>query len=110
MGKRGDSTPQENKMTERTAQHTVRVTKNLGEERRKEIVSFINEHIAEYRGTTDGKTPDQHGMPLAVFDRQQDAHLFANEMSKRLDFPREHIEVKPRSNRVELNRADVIRQ
>jgi hypothetical protein len=110
MEKRGDRFPQENKVTERTAQHTVEVTKNLGEERRKEIVSFINEHIAEYKGKTEDRTSGRHGIPMMVFERQQDAHIFANEMSKRLDFPREHIDVKPRSNHVQLNREDVIRQ
>jgi hypothetical protein len=96
-------------MTERTEQHIVKITRNLGEERRKEVVAFIAEHLVEYKGKTDGKTEGRHGIPLMVFEKQQDAHIFADFMSRKLDFPREHIEVKPRADHVKLNRPDVIR-
>jgi hypothetical protein len=97
-------------MSERTAQHIVRITKNLGEERRKELVAFIGEHLSEYKGTTEDRTERKHGIPMMIFEKQSDAHIFANEMSKKLDFPREHIEVKPRVEQVKINQSDIIRQ
>jgi hypothetical protein len=96
-------------MVKITEQHVVRITKNLGEETRKEIVAFINKHIAEYKGKTEDRTEGRHGIPMMVFEKQQDAHAFANELSKKLDFPKEHIEVKPRGDKLKLNRPDVIR-
>ena len=96
-------------MSDRTEQHVVSITRNLGEERRKEVVAFIAGHITGYKGKTEGRTAGKHGIPMMIFERQQDAHLFANEMSKSLDFPREHISVKPRADHLRLNRDDVIR-
>ena len=96
-------------MTDRTEQHVVSITKSLGEERRNEIIAYIAGHIAEYKGKTEDRTAGRHGIPMMIFERQQDAHLFANEMSQTLDFPREHISVKPRGSNIKLNRADVIR-
>ena len=79
-------------------QHVVRITKNLGEERRNEVMAFIDKKLAEYKGTADGgATEDTHGIPLLVFNTPKDAHLFANELSKETNYPREHIEIKPRS-------------
>jgi hypothetical protein len=100
----------ESKMSERTEQHIVRITKSLGQEWRKEIVAFIGDHLAEYKGKTEDKTEGKHGIPLMVFDKQSDAHVFANEMSEKLNFPREHIDVKPRGDHLKLNRPDVIRK
>jgi hypothetical protein len=97
-------------MSERTEQHIVKITKNLGEERRKEIVAFIGEHLAEYKGKTEDRTEGRHGIPMMIFEKQSDAHVFANEMSKKLNFPREHIEIKPRGEKLKLNRPDIIRQ
>jgi hypothetical protein len=78
-------------------QHVVRITKNIGEERRDDIVAFINKHLAEYKGTQDGgATESSHGIPVLVFKKPGDAHVFANELSKATNYPREHIEVKPR--------------
>lgn len=96
-------------MTDRTEQHIVRITKNLGEERRQEIVDFIAEHLTEYKGKTEDRTEGRHGIPMMVFERQQDAHIFANAMSQKLDFPREHIDVQPRVDHTKLNRPDAIR-
>ena len=97
-------------MTKRTEQHLVRITKSMGEERRDELIAFINGHIVEYKGKTEDRVENRHGIPLMVFDRQSDAHVFAKEISKRLDFPREHIEVVPRKEEVNLNRPDAVRQ
>jgi hypothetical protein len=72
------------------ALHEVYITKDFGPERNEELVAFISTHIAEY----SGKTEDKHGMML--FERSQDAHKFANELSARLNVPKEHITVKAR--------------
>jgi hypothetical protein len=72
--------------------HEVYVTKNLGAHRNEETVTFISKHISGFHGHTEEK----HGIPLMLFERQQDAHTFANELSARLDIPKEHISVKAR--------------
>lgn len=78
-------------------QHVVRITKNLGEERRDDVIKFISKKLAEYKGTQDGgATEDTHGIPLLVFKTSGEAHVFANALSQSTQYPREHIEVKPR--------------
>jgi hypothetical protein len=72
--------------------HEVYVTKDLGSERNQEIVAFIEKHITEYRGVIEEK----HGIPLMLFEREQDAHKFASELRTRLNVPQEHITVKAR--------------
>jgi hypothetical protein len=72
--------------------HEVYITKDLGAQRNQEVIAFIDKHIAEFNGHTE----DQHGIPLMLFGRKQDAQTFANEMSARLDIQKEHIEVKAR--------------
>jgi hypothetical protein len=72
--------------------HEVYITKDLGSERNEELVAFIGKHIAEYKG----KTEEKHGTPLMLFDKRQDAQKFANELSARLNVPKEHITVKAR--------------
>jgi len=72
--------------------HEVYVTKDLGSQRNEEITAFISKHIAEFKGHTE----DKHGIPLMLFERQQDAQTFANELSARLDIQKEHITVKAR--------------
>jgi hypothetical protein len=70
--------------------HEVYLTKDLGSQRNQEVVAFIEKHIAEY----NGKTEDKHGIPLMLFEKEQDAHKFANDLSARLNVPQEHITVK----------------
>jgi hypothetical protein len=70
--------------------HEVYITKDLGQERNEELRAFIDKHITEYKG----KIEDKHGIPLMLFERNQDAHDFANELSARLNIPKEHITVK----------------
>jgi hypothetical protein len=70
--------------------HEVYLTKDLGSERNNEVIAFIGKHIAEYGGQTE----DKHGIPLMLFERVQDAHKFANELSARLNVLPEHITVK----------------
>ena len=72
--------------------HEVYITKDLGSKRNKEVVDFISKHISAFKGHTE----DKHGIPLMLFDRSQDAHNFANEISARLDIQKEHITVKAR--------------
>ena len=72
--------------------HEVYITKDLGPERNEDLIAFIDKHITEFKG----KTEDKHGIPLMLFERQQDAHKFANELSARLNIRKEHITVKAR--------------
>ena len=72
------------------ALHEVYITKDLGSERNEDLIAFIGKHIAEYKG----KTEEKHGIPLMLFARRQDAQEFANELSARLNIPKEHIAVK----------------
>ena len=72
--------------------HEVYITKDFGSERNEELVAFIGKHITEYKG----KTEDKHGIPLMLFERREDAHKFANELSAKLNIPKEHITVKAR--------------
>ena len=70
----------------------VYITKDLGSQRNEELLAFIDNHIAEFKGHTE----DKHGIPLMLFERKQDAHTFANEVSTRLNIQKEHITVKAR--------------
>jgi hypothetical protein len=72
------------------AYHEVYITKELGSKWRQEVLDFITEHIAEYKG----KAEDKHGIPLMVFERKVDAERFAKDMGSKLNIPKEHIEVK----------------
>ena len=72
--------------------HEVCITKDLGPERNEDLITFIEKHITEFKGQTGNK----HGIPLMLFERQQDAHKFANELSERLNIRKEHITVKAR--------------
>ena len=72
--------------------HEVHITKDLGSQRTQEVIAFIDKHIAEYNGKSEYK----HGIPLMLFERNLDAQKFANNLSARLDIPREHITVKAR--------------
>src|SRR5512137_20035 len=95
-------------MNNRREQHEVKITKSLGEERRDELIDFISKHIADFKGKTEDRSEGRHGIPMMIFELKSDAQKFAKEISKKLDFPREHIEVKPRTERLELNRPDYI--
>jgi len=78
-------------MNARQSYHEVHITKDLrSKERTESLVTFINKHIAEFKG----KTEDAYPIPTMLFEQSGSAHSFADELSKRLDIPREHIEVK----------------
>jgi hypothetical protein len=77
--------------SERQSYHEVRVTKDLrSKERTERLVEFINKNIKEYKG----KTEEGYPIPIMLFEEKDHAHLFANQLSKHLDIPREHITVK----------------
>jgi hypothetical protein len=77
--------------SERQSYHEVKITKDLrSKERTGDLVVFINEHIKEYKG----KTEEGYPIPIMLFEEKDHAHLFANELSKHLNIPREHITVK----------------
>ena len=70
--------------------HEVRITKDLGAARNKQVIDFIAQRIGEFHG----KTEEKHGIPAMLFERKGDAEKFAKEMSQKLDIPKKHIEVK----------------
>jgi len=70
--------------------HEVYITRDLGYRQNEELIAFIDKHIGEFKGHTANK----HGIPLMLFERQQDAHKFANELSAKLNIKTEHISVK----------------
>jgi hypothetical protein len=72
--------------------HEVYITRDLGYERNEELRAFIEKHITEFKG----KSEDKHGIPLMLFERQQDASKFSKELSERLNIQKEHISVKAR--------------
>ena len=72
--------------------HEVYVTTDLGSERNEELVAFIDKHISEFKGHIE----DKNGIPLMLFDRKQDAQIFAKELSAKLKIKKEHITVKAR--------------
>jgi hypothetical protein len=72
--------------------HEVYITKDLGSERNEDLIEFIEKHITEFKGQTE----DKHGIPLMLFERQQDAHKFANELIARLNIHKEHVTVRAR--------------
>ncbi len=89
-------------------EHIVKITKNNGEKDRDQLVAFIKKHLAEYKGMQDGgATEGSHGVPILIFKTSGEAHVFANEMSKATNYPREHIEVKPRNSKTISGRQDV---
>jgi 2,3-bisphosphoglycerate-independent phosphoglycerate mutase len=75
----------------RQSYHEVKITKDLrSKERTQDLIAFINEHITEYKGKTEGG----HPIPVMLFAEKDHAHVFANQLSKKLNIPREHITVK----------------
>ena len=72
--------------------HEIHVATDLESERNEELVAFIGKHIADFKGHIE----DKHGIPLMLFDRKQDAQIFAKELSAKLKIKKEHITVKAR--------------
>jgi len=72
--------------------HEVYITRDLRSGRKEELVAFIGEQIAEFKGSTEYKP----GIPFMLFERRQDAQKFANALSKKFDIQKEHIMIKAR--------------
>jgi hypothetical protein len=72
--------------------HEVHITKDLGSERNEKVIAFIDEQIGEFKGHIE----DKHGIPLMLFERKQDAQIFAKELTEKLKIEKEHITVKAR--------------
>jgi hypothetical protein len=74
------------------AYHEVFITKDQESDRNEELKAFIDKHIKEFKGFAEEK----HGIPQMLFERKQDAQLFANELESKLNIHKEHISVKAR--------------
>jgi hypothetical protein len=72
--------------------HEVYITKSPRAEKNESMIAFVNDHIAEFKGHTEFKP----GVPTMLFERRQDAQLFANELSAKFDIEKEHITIKAR--------------
>ena len=72
------------------ALHEVHVTGNLARANRAEVRDFIEKRIAEFGGHWQDDSPT----PTMLFERPADAERFADELSLKLNIPRQHISVK----------------
>jgi hypothetical protein len=87
----------------RRSYHEVHVTNDLrSKDRTDSLVTFINKHIGDYKG----KTEESYPIPKMLFERADLANSFADEISKHLDIPREHIEVKAQKGDSKKLRAE----
>ena len=72
------------------AYHEVRITKILGSTTNEEVASFANKSIAQFKGHLE----EQAGIPIMLFERNQDAQAFVNELNAKFKIPKEHITIK----------------
>jgi hypothetical protein len=72
------------------ALHEVHMTGNLERANRAEARDFIQKRIGEFGGRWQDDSP----MPTMLFDRPADAERFADELSQKLNIPRQHIAVR----------------
>lgn len=82
--------------------HEVYITKGFGTARDEDLVTFINQHISEFKG----KIVDKHGIPQMLFERSQDAQEFANELHSKLSVPKEHISVRPENIPADIHKLN----
>ena len=68
----------------------VRITKILGSTTNEEVAAFVNKTIAEFKGHIE----EQAGIPIMLFERNQDAMAFVNELNAKFKIPKEHITIK----------------
>jgi hypothetical protein len=68
----------------------VHITKILGSTTNEEVAIFANKNIVQFKGHIEEKA----GIPLMLFERNQDAQGFANELSAKFKIPKEHISIK----------------
>ena len=72
------------------AYHEVHITKILGSTTNEEVAAFANKNITLFKGHIEEKT----GIPIMLFERNQDAQAFVNELSEKFKIPKEHITIK----------------
>jgi hypothetical protein len=72
------------------ALHEVYITKDLVPTKNEKLAEFIDKHIGEFKGHTEGR----RSIPLMLFERKKDAQIFANELIAKLRIPKEHITIK----------------
>jgi hypothetical protein len=72
------------------AYHEVRITKILGSTTNEEVAAFANKSIAQFKGHLE----EQVGIPIMLFERNQDAQAFVNELNAKFKIPKEHITIK----------------
>ena len=72
------------------AYHEVRITKISGSTTNEEVSAFANKNITQYKGHIE----DKAGIPIMLFERNQDAHAFVNELNAKFKIPKEHITIK----------------
>ncbi len=72
------------------AYHEVNITKIPGSVTNEDVAAFANNNITKFKGRLEEKA----GIPRMLFERNQNAQAFVNELSAKLKIPREHIEIK----------------
>lgn len=72
------------------AYHEVHITKISGSTTNEEIAEFANKNIAQFKGRTEEKA----GIPVMIFERNQDAMSFVNELHAKFKIPKEHMTIK----------------
>jgi len=72
------------------AYHEVCITKILGSTTNEEVAAFVNKNIDQFKGHLEEKT----GIPAMLFERNQDAQAFVNELNVKFKIPKEHITIK----------------
>jgi hypothetical protein len=70
--------------------HEVYVTKDLGPEKNVQLANFVNKYIAEFKGSPESGD----GIPKMLFERRQDAQIFANHVSARLQIRKQDINIR----------------
>jgi hypothetical protein len=54
------------------------------------VAAFANKSIAQIKGHLE----EQAGIPIMLFERNQDAQAFVNELNAKFKIPKEHITIK----------------
>jgi hypothetical protein len=72
------------------AYHEVHITKIPGSLKKEDVTEFVSKNITVFKGHLEEKA----GIPTMLFERNQDAQAFINELSAKLKIHREHMEIK----------------
>ena len=70
--------------------HEVRITKISGSTTNEEVAAFVDKNIAQFKGHIEEKA----GIPVMLFERNQDAQAFVNELNVKFKIPKEHMTIK----------------